>query len=172
MRVLLMVALNVAPHAAAMGHAALRRGRRSIAGQVYLVTFTTAGRAGHFGGWEMAADASRILGAAASWAPSRLLAWVLMPDHFHGLVQLSERDALGQCVGRVKGTIARSLRAGHPGIGRIWDRGFHDRALRAEADVRAAARYLVGNPLRAGLVDRMGDYPFWDAAWLRSNEPL
>ena len=125
-----------------MGHAALRKGRRSITGQVYLVTFTTAGRACHFEDWSIAADASRILGDATSWAPSRLLAWVLMPDHCH------------------------------PDIGRIWDRGFHDRALRAEDDVRAAARYLIANPLRAGLVEQIGDYPFWDAIWLRSDEPL
>jgi len=167
-----MVGLSATRHAAAMGHAALRKGRRSIAGQVYLVTFTTARRACHFEGWSIAADASRILGDATSWAPSRLLAWVLMPDHFHGLVQLADGDELGHCVGRIKGISARALRADHPGVGRIWDRGFHDRALRAEEDVRAAARYVIANPLRAGLVERVGDYPFWDAVWLRGNEPL
>ena len=169
---MLMVALSAARHGRPMGHAALRKGRRSIAGQVYLVTFTTAGRAWHFEDWPIAADASRILGDASSWAPSKLLAWVLMPDHFHGLVQLAGGDELGLCVGRVKGTSARALRASHRDIERIWDRGFHDRALRAEEDVRAAARYLIGNPLRAGLVERIGDYPFWDAIWLRSDELL
>ena len=169
---MLMVVLNAARHARPMGHAALRKGRRSITGQVYLVTFTTAGRACHFEDWSIAADASRILGDATSWAPSRLLAWVLMPDHFHGLVQLADGDALGQCVGRVKGICARVLRTNYPDAGGIWDRGFHDRALRAEEDVRAAARYLIANPLCAGLVEQIGDYPFWDAIWLRSDEPL
>jgi hypothetical protein len=28
------------------------------------------------------------------------------------------------------------------------------------------ARYIIANPLRAGLVDRIGDYPLWDAMWL------
>jgi hypothetical protein len=28
------------------------------------------------------------------------------------------------------------------------------------------ARYVVMNPVRAGLVSRVGDYPFWDAAWI------
>ena len=31
---------------------------------------------------------------------------------------------------------------------------------------RAAARYIVANPLRAGLVKQIGDYPLWDAIWL------
>ena len=48
----------------------------------------------------------------------------------------------------------------------LWQAGFHDRALRAEVDVRAAARYLVANPLRAGLVVSVGDYPYWNAIWL------
>ncbi len=43
---------------------------------------------------------------------------------------------------------------------------FHDRAMRKEEDLKAAARYIVANPLRAGLVERCGDYPLWDAVWL------
>jgi hypothetical protein len=28
------------------------------------------------------------------------------------------------------------------------------------------ARYIVYNPVRAGLVSRIGDYPHWDAVWV------
>jgi len=28
------------------------------------------------------------------------------------------------------------------------------------------ALYIVANPLRAGLVERLGDCPHWDAVWL------
>jgi len=48
----------------------------------------------------------------------------------------------------------------------VWQPGFHDHALRKEEDVRAVARYVVANPLRAGLVQRIGDYPHWNAIWL------
>ncbi|MDN5510133.1 MAG: transposase, partial [Pseudomonas sp.] len=27
-------------------------------------------------------------------------------------------------------------------------------------------RYIIANPLRAGLVGHVGDYSLWDAAWL------
>jgi len=50
--------------------------------------------------------------------------------------------------------------------GPVWEPAFHDRALRREDDMRSVARYIVANPLRAGLVDRIGDYPFWDCIWL------
>ncbi|MEO7253669.1 MAG: transposase, partial [Casimicrobium sp.] len=48
----------------------------------------------------------------------------------------------------------------------LWQDGFHDRALRRDEDLLTIARYVVANPLRAGLVQRLGDYPFWDAIWL------
>ena len=36
----------------------------------------------------------------------------------------------------------------------------------AEEDLRAVARYIVGNPLRAGLVRNVLDYPYWNCVWL------
>ena len=48
----------------------------------------------------------------------------------------------------------------------VWQRGFHDHGIRTGEDLAATARYIVANPLRAGLVERVGDYPHWDAIWL------
>ncbi|MNN88845.1 hypothetical protein D3C81_2065800 [compost metagenome] len=48
----------------------------------------------------------------------------------------------------------------------LWQKGFHDRALRREEDLVRVARYVVANPLRAGLVEKLGDYPLWDAIWV------
>ncbi|ELQ10491.1 hypothetical protein A986_22350 [Pseudomonas fluorescens BRIP34879] len=41
-----------------------------------------------------------------------------------------------------------------------------DQAQRQQDDLVKTARHVVANPLRAGLVDRIGDYPLWDAVWL------
>jgi hypothetical protein len=60
----------------------------------------------------------------------------------------------------VKSVVSRQL--GQP----IWQAGFHDRAMRKEENLQAFARYIVANPVRAGLVNRVGDYPHWDAMWL------
>jgi REP element-mobilizing transposase RayT len=48
----------------------------------------------------------------------------------------------------------------------IWQPGFHDHALRHDDDVAEIARYIVANPLRAGLVARLGDDSHWDAVWV------
>jgi REP element-mobilizing transposase RayT len=149
-----------------MGYIELRSGRRSITGQVYLVTFITARRHPHFHAWTVASDAARLLSSPGTWAQSRLLAWMLMPDHWHGLVVLGQGDTLSRCVGRAKGTSARRLRQVHEGLGPTWGNGYQDRALRKDDDVATAARYVLMNPVRAGLVQRVGDYPYWDAIWV------
>jgi len=40
---------------------------------------------------------------------------------------------------------------------------------RCDEGLRAVARYVIANPVRAGLAERVGDYPFWDAVWLDSD---
>ena len=49
---------------------------------------------------------------------------------------------------------------------RISQAGYYDHALRQEEDMQKIARYIVANPIRAGLVNKVGDYPHWDAIWL------
>ena len=48
----------------------------------------------------------------------------------------------------------------------MWARSFHDHALRRDENLLTVARYIVANPIRAGLVRRVGEYPFWNAVWL------
>ena len=44
---------------------------------------------------------------------------------------------------------------------RLWQEGWFDRVLRDDDDPTAVIRYVVLNPLRARLVARLADYPFW-----------
>jgi REP element-mobilizing transposase RayT len=93
------------------------------------------------------------------------LAWVVMPDHFHWLIELQNiqlSTLMARTKSRIAVTVNRSIRRQGP----VWQHGYHDRAIRKEEDLQAVARYIVANPLRAGLVGRVGDYPLWDAIWL------
>ena len=83
---------------------------------------------------------------AWNWQGSCLLAWVLMPDHWHGLVQLGEGEVLSSRIGWIKAAARARLRQRHASLGRLWARSYHDRALRMEDDLLAAARYMVLNP--------------------------
>jgi putative transposase len=95
------------------------------------------------------------------------LAFALMPDHLHWLLQLQPHQNLSSVVRLAKGASVRAVNWARGGKGAVWQQSFHDHALRAEEDLQDIARYVVLNPLRAGLVRRAGDYSLWDAIWVR-----
>jgi len=148
------------------GHAALRRGRVSFQDGIYLVAAATHGRIALFGDFHAARTASRCFADPLILGETSMLAWVLMPDHAHWLIQLGGKTPLGVCIGRIKSASSREVNRACRRSGSVWAPAFHDHALRADEDVEAAARYLVANPLRAGLVERIGDYPYWNAVWI------
>jgi REP element-mobilizing transposase RayT len=143
----------------------LRTGRHSIPGQVYLVTTTCHERRPLFSDFFLATRACHTLAEPRLWRDSRLLAWVLMPDHWHALLELGGEEALSKVVGRAKAVSAAAVNRLRDSNRPVWQSGFHDRALRREESMLAAARYLIANPLRAGLVDHPGNYPYWDTVW-------
>lgn len=148
------------------GKALLRRGRFSETGRIYLVTFVTAGRLPLFAHWVPALTATHALRAPHLWCQSQLLCWVLMPDHWHGLIELGDGDNLSALVGRIKGASAHAVNAQRQVRGHVWTDGFHDHAVRSQEDILDIARYIILNPVRAAIVKRVADYPFWDAVWI------
>ena len=138
----------------------LRKGRHSQPAGVYLITTVTLNRAGIFADFEAARTLVRILNHPQDRLRYSTLAYVLMPDHLHCLLQLGEQENLSQCVQRVKSLSAKAIRPD------LWQKGFHDRAVREEDDLVRIARYVIANPVRAGLVSRVGAYSHWDAIWV------
>jgi putative transposase len=146
------------------GHA-LRQGRFSEPGRAYLLTAVTHQRQHVFNDWRAARLAIAEMRAIHEAKLAESLAWVLMPDHLHWLVVI--RDVpLQTLMQRIKSRSAIAINKGCQRHGRLWQKGFHDRALRRDEDLQNVARYIVANPLRAGLVKHLGDYPLWDAVWL------
>lgn len=141
---------------------ALRIGRVSETGRIYLITTVTQGRRPWFMDFATARQVIQVMRQLSDEGVVASLAWVLMPDHLHWLIQLCDRLSLSAAMGHFKGRSARRIGKGLA----VWQKGFHDHALRRDEDLAATARYIVANPLRAGLVRRVGDYPHWDAVWL------
>ena len=87
-----------------------------------------------------------------------------MPDHWHGLIELGDGANLSTTMRRVKGVASHAVRQQCVFEGTLWGKGFHDHALREDESVENAARYIIANPVRAGLVENPMDYPYWGAA--------
>ena len=145
------------------------RGTTPPAGDIHLVMFDTHGHRPHFADAAAATLATRALREAAATSPTRLLAWVLMPDHWHALLQDSPREGLARAIARFKYAMARPVREADPGCERVWSTTWQQHELRSDEVIRGCARHLVFNPVRAGLVARPADYPFWDAVWFEGG---
>ena len=148
-----------------MSYNDLRKGRISAIGQDYFITCVVGDRKPVFVDFNLCRSLVKEMMHLEAGGMLTWLAWVIMPDHLHGLVTL-ENGSLSQSIKLLKGRTARKINAilgtGSP----LWQPGFYDRALRKEEDRVALARYIVANPLRAGLVGNIGDYPHWDSVWL------
>ena len=87
-----------------------------------------------------------------------LLAYCLMPDHAHLLVEgLTDASDLREFakLAKQRSGAQYAIQVG----GRLWQEGYHDRVLRADEDAREVARYIIENPVRAGLVTTPFQYP-------------
>lgn len=147
---------------------ALRTGRYSEAGRTYLVTSVTACRKPLFNDLHNARKLVSSLKHADEAGWTRTLAFCLMPDHLHWLLELGDAKSLSELMRSIKTYSARTINASVL-TGDVWQEGFHDHAVRAEEDLINLARYVVANPLRAGLVSALGEYPHWDACWLGND---
>ena len=148
------------------GHRALRKGRWSEPARLYLLSMVTHNREAFFmdilAGRLVVSEMRRLdhEGCAISHA------WVIMPDHLHWLVGLTEKKDLSGVAKLLKGRSALKINAHLMRKGPVWSRSFHDHAVRKDEDVIHIAQYIIHNPIRAGLVYDIGSYPLWDASWL------
>ena len=138
----------------------LRKGRVALPNHAYLVTAVTSSRKPVFISFAAARLVVRCFHDKDVVRHAQTLAFVVMPDHIHWLLQLSLDGNLSETVRLFKAKVSNTLR--QP----IWQRGFYDHALRDDEDILDAARYIIANPLRSGLAESAGEYPHWDAIWL------
>jgi REP element-mobilizing transposase RayT len=144
----------------------LRKGRYSVAGQIYHVTTITDERRPLFEDLYLGRIIVSCVRHESEAGRAHTLCYVVMPDHLHWLLQLNGKRSLSRVVQNVKSQSARRIRLVGRTVRKIWQPGFHDRAIRRDEDLAAVARYIVANPQRSGISRSCRDYPLWDAVWI------
>jgi REP element-mobilizing transposase RayT len=80
--------------------------------------------------------------------------YVIMPDHFHGLVSLPAGVALGDVIGAFKSKVVHEVVAGvkrgefPPFPGKIWHRNYYEKIVRSAKERAAIETYIRLNPAR------------------------
>ena len=113
-----------------------------------------------------------------------LISYVVMPNHVHVLIRVYESFSLAKIVQSWKGYTGKKIREminsgiagsadrlvgfdrkdakqtlGDPGV-RIWHREFWDRYIRDEKHFKSTIDYIGQNPVKAGLVKNVEDWPW------------
>jgi putative transposase len=125
----------------------------------YFITACTLDRRKAFTTQEFCGECELELFACGHEFGFTSIAYCFMPDHIHILVEATREDSsLPKYVAMWKQRtgFAWSERSGS----KLWQKGYWERVLRSEDDVLGIARYVVENPVRAGLVSGVKDYPF------------
>ena len=92
----------------------------------------------------------------------RLLAWVVMPNHVHVLVEVWQTP-LAELVKNWKGFSARRINELLGRNGELWQEDYWDRYIRDEAHYRKVMHYIEHNPVKAGRVNSPEQWPFSSA---------
>ena len=88
-----------------------------------------------------------------------ILAYCFMPDHVHFLVQGTSESSDGRRVIKLGKQYAGYTYSAEYGR-KLWQPWGFDRVLRDDESSLVVARYIVENPVRAGLVKTVSEYPF------------
>jgi putative transposase len=123
------------------------------------VTMTTKGKQPIFSHQSLAENFVILLRMVCKENNIPLYAYCIMPDHAHLLLSASETKGIIEFVREVKSRSTR-LAWEHGFKGTIWQRSFYDHFLRRDEDCTLVASYIVGNPVRKGIVEHWSDYPF------------
>jgi REP element-mobilizing transposase RayT len=137
----------------------------------YFLTICAEGRAAVFLDPNVARSvASQVLRDATAYRFA-VIAYVLMPDHTHWLVEgLSETSALRPFVKMAKQRSGYTFRQEKREP--LWQSGFYDSVIREGKEVWGVIRYIVENPVRAGLVETPEAHEWWGSGTASREEIL
>ncbi len=104
----------------------------------------------------------------------RLLAWCIMPNHVHVLMETL--TPIARIVQGWKSVTARwalahneDLKLGIPSPKHLWMRDYWDRYIRNDRHFENTVLYIHQNPVQAGLCQRAEDWPWSSAGTPRSS---
>lgn len=97
-----------------------------------------------------------------------LLAWVIMPNHVHVLIETLAGYPLGDIVHSWKSFTAKQANKVLGQTGRFWQPDYFDRYIRNEQHFFNIVNYIHHNPVKAGLVEQAAQWPFSSARYLET----
>ena len=90
----------------------------------------------------------------------------LMPNHYHAVLE-STREGLSAGAQWLNGVYAQTFNGRHGRWGHLFGARFASWVIDREEHLYAACRYVLENPVRAGLCERPEEWPWSGSRWGR-----
>jgi putative transposase len=137
----------------------LPREHYEVPHQIVSITIGCRDRQPYFEMAELTVDCIIALRNAAKMRSIDVHAYCFMPDHVHLLLEPREGSNVIDFVQAYKSYTTKIARE-HGFLQSIWQPRFYDHILREHEDQNKHIRYLIENPVRAGLVDLWPEYSY------------
>jgi putative transposase len=82
-----------------------------------------------------------------------------MDNHYHLVLETPEAN-LGAGMQQLNSSFAQLFNKKHDRSGHLWERRYHAALLTTDAHLAEASRYVVLNPVRAGLCELPEEWPW------------
>jgi REP element-mobilizing transposase RayT len=102
----------------------------------------------------------------------QVLAWCLMTTHYHLLVVVQKDPRVSWAMQTVNSVYARAFNARHGRRGHVFGERFADSLVESDPHGRRTIDYILENPIRAGIVKNVEDWPWSGLATLRPRDEL
>jgi putative transposase len=147
-----------------------RRLRMADGGYAYHVLNRAVGRAALFAKPGDYAAFEKVLRQAYDWLPLRLLAWCVMPNHWHLIVWPRADGELSEYLRWLTVTHTQRWHAHYhsSGTGALYQGRFKSFPIQEDEHFLSVCRYVERNPVRAGLVGRAASWR-WSSLWHREH---
>ena len=112
-----------------------------------------------------------MLGSVVAELKWRCLAYCLMGNHIHLLVEIAE-PTLGRGMQRLHGFYALDFNGRHARTGHLFERRYGSKVMESDAQLWWAIGYIAANPVEAGLSAQASRWP-WSShgAMCRGESP-
>ena len=126
--------------------------------------------AGHGECWLRRPDIAAVVEGALLYLDGqryRLLAWCVMPNHVHALIETREGFPLAEVLHSWKSYTSHQANDLLKRSGEFWQREYLDRFVRNAEHYEKVAAYIEENPVKAGLAKVKTDW-LWSSAKFRA----
>jgi len=112
-------------------------------------------------------DYQRFISTLSSYSDDNgfsIYHWVLMPNHYHLLLELDEPERLSSIMAGIDRSYVHYHHRTYESAGHLWQDRFKSQAIQKEKYLLSCARYIERNPVKANIVTYPEDYPYSSAA--------